>query len=64
MISFWLVIRYGVYMQGIYGLYDSLELANIAMHKAKEAEEDDYHNFCIKECYINQDESSFICHNN
>lgn len=43
----YLVERYGVYSQGIYGVFDDHTDALDALREAKAKEGDDYHNFCI-----------------
>lgn len=45
--TYYMVIRYGVYIQGIYGVYTSLKDAFAAKTEAKEKEPDEYHTFKI-----------------
>ena len=41
------VERYGVYPQGIYGIFSTFDLAMKAISEAKSKEHDNYHGFCI-----------------
>jgi len=43
----YLVLRMGVYIQGIVGIYDTYIYARDAAFKAKEMETDSYHSFII-----------------
>jgi len=52
----YIVVRLGVYMQGIFGVYSSLKLAKEAKVKAKELEPDDYHNFYIMQYTLDNNE--------
>ena len=51
------VLKHGVYMQGIYGIYDSKEKAIEAMKEAKSKESDNYHDFYI--CIRNLNEKTY-----
>lgn len=50
----YLVIKEGVYLQGIYGVYDTLIQAKEAQIVAKCEECDDYHTFDIIQADINK----------
>ena len=54
--SIYLIIKQGVYIQGIFGIYDNLALAKDAMKKAKILESDNYHYFHILGTNINKEE--------
>ena len=43
----YLVLKMGIYMQGIVGIYNTYEYAIDAAIKAKEMETDNYHSFVI-----------------
>ena len=47
------VSKEGVYMQGIYGIFDNFDLAKAAMADAIEDERDNYHEFFIYERELN-----------
>ena len=49
-----IVIRSGVYMQGIFGVYSCIENAEVAMKKAKSMEKDKYHEFEIEEVWLDK----------
>ena len=49
-----LLIRSGVYMQGVFGVYSTMLKAAKAKNKYIEEEEDDYHDFTIVEMYIDE----------
>ncbi len=40
-----IVVRTGIYMQGIVGVYTSDDAARLAAERARVAEPDDYHDF-------------------
>lgn len=50
----YLVYRQGVYMQGIVGVFSSMDLAEDARHAAKKRERDDYHSFEIEEFTLDE----------
>ena len=50
----YLVERQGVYQQGTFGIYSSLELAVAAVPLAKALEPDNYHTFIIKRRRLDQ----------
>ena len=50
----YVVQRSGVYDQGIAGIYDSAEMAKLAMKRAKLRERDNYHSFDIEEYTLNE----------
>lgn len=43
------VIKKGVYIQGIYGIFDDYDLAKKACEEAIKSEQDDYHAFFVCE---------------
>ena len=47
------VSKEGVYMQGIYGIFDNFDLAKAAMAEAIKLEYDNYHDFFIHERELN-----------
>ena len=49
------VTRTGVYAQGVFGIYGSQDLAQSAIDRALEIENDDYHRFVIHKFTLNQD---------
>lgn len=51
----WLVLRWGIYVQGIIGIYSSEQLAKEAAQRAKALEPDDYHSFEVTECAVDSD---------
>lgn len=51
----YIVVRSGVYLQGIYGIYDSIEKAKTAKVNAKSKENDNYHDFEIYETILDKD---------
>lgn len=48
-----IVIKQGVYIQGIYGIYDNYADAEIALEEAEAKEPDNYHKFDIEERILN-----------
>lgn len=50
----YIVVRHGVYMQGIYGVYDTHGKALVGAREAKSKERDDYHTFKIEEAELNK----------
>ena len=50
-----LVIREGVYMRGIWGVYKNREEAEFALDRAKAYEDDDYHVLSIERAEIGVD---------
>ncbi len=49
----YIVERWGMYQQGVVGIFETEGLAEIAMDEAKADERDDYHNFTITELVLN-----------
>lgn len=45
----WIVTRHGVYMQGVVGVYSTIDAARAGLREAKDKESDDYHDFRITE---------------
>lgn len=54
----YLVVRTGVYTQGIFGVYSSRDLAVEGAKKAKSLELDDYHNFQLLTHALNEEKYS------
>jgi len=54
--NLYLVVRWGIYMQGIFGVYDSIEKAEEAKEIAISLEPDSYHNFTIEPFVLNKQE--------
>lgn len=52
--SVYFIWRSGVYMQGVFGIYDDLQVAIDKAEGLIEAENDDYHTFHVSECGINE----------
>lgn len=52
--SIYLVIKHGVYIQGIFGVYDNYNLAKKALKEAQELESDDYHLFYLIGTNVNK----------
>lgn len=50
----YIVVRTGVYDQGIIGVFDTAELASGALKEAKNEENDDYHKFQIRPFCLNK----------
>lgn len=50
----YVVIRRGVYLQGIVGVFDNEEKATSAMNLCKKHEPDNYHSFSIIETELNK----------
>ena len=50
----YIVERHGVFMQGVYGIFDSFKLAEEALIEARRKEEDGYHRFCISTRELNR----------
>lgn len=48
------VVKHGVYIQGIIGVFDSVEKAHYAANQAVINERDDYHTFHIVEFKLNK----------
>lgn len=53
MTDLYLVIKEGVYIQGIFGVYDTLDKAKEALKKAIKRESDNYHHFNIIHTKLN-----------
>ena len=50
----YIVVRTGVYDQGVFAVYDSLEGALAGMDEAKKLENDNYHDFEIRKYKLNE----------
>lgn len=50
--TMWIVVRRGVYMQGIVGVYSTNQKAQEALTEAKKLEPDKYHTFEINNVKI------------
>lgn len=51
----YMVIRSGIYMQGVVGIFSTHELADKAMCNAKAKEKDDYHGFDIEKIEVDRE---------
>lgn len=51
----YIVVRVGVYDQGIFGVYESEYVAKQACKRAKNIENDNYHGFEIREFVLGSD---------
>jgi hypothetical protein len=49
----YIVVRYGIYMQGIFGVFDTQGSAIEAANTAFEAEKDNYHSFHVESITLN-----------
>ncbi len=54
------VIKHGVYIQNIVGVFDSYDVAKTAALCAKDDEEDNYHSFWVSEFELNQSIDNYI----
>ena len=55
----YIVQRFGVYDQGVYGVYDNTKDAKLAMIDAMNLERDGYHGFEIREYTVNTHTDSY-----